>query len=77
MTPDELEELSKIESDIRLSKERRLGLCSKLNYFFFEQVYPSNLDMYLQLKKSGGAHSDYSAIDNESVLRGYGIEIPA
>jgi len=34
------------------------------------------LETYLQLKNDDGALADYSQIDNEAILRKYGIEIP-
>ena len=34
------------------------------------------MEKYLQLKKESGVSADYSTIDNEAILRNYGIEIP-
>jgi len=36
MTPDELEEFSRLVSDDKLAKERTAGCCEKLIYFFFK-----------------------------------------
>lgn len=35
LTPDEMEELARLVQDGRLAEERRVGLCAKLNFFFF------------------------------------------
>ena len=76
MNPDELEELSSLQLDERLDKERAPSLCAKLSYFFCKQTIPSNLETYLQIKEKHGAEGDYSCIDNESILANYGIVIP-
>ncbi len=76
MSPDELEDLAKLREDIQLAAERKQNFCSKMYYFFCEQVQPSNLETYLSIKKESGADGDYSSIDNETILRNYGIVIP-
>ena len=45
-------------------------------YFFFTQEQPSSLETYLKIKKETGADGDYSCIDNETILRNYGVVIP-
>lgn len=34
------------------------------------------METYLELKTQNGISADYSSIDNETILRNYGIEIP-
>lgn len=77
MTPDELDELSRLEADCKLAEERRPSFCTKFKYFFFKQEYPSHLATYLQLKKQHGGLDHFACIDNESILRNYGIEVPS
>jgi len=45
-------------------------------HFFFELNEKSSLETYLQIKEAGGATADYSAVDNETILRNYGVVIP-
>jgi len=76
MTPEEMEALQKLNQDIELANERKLGLCRKMYHFFFEREEKSSLETYLQIKEEGGATADYSAVDNETILRNYGVVIP-
>lgn len=76
MTPEEMEEHSALVTDELLEKERAPNCFSKLAYFFCRQSYPSHLETYLELKQSLGREADYSVIDNESILKKYGIVIP-
>ena len=76
MTPEEMEEHSSMQADEKLEKARSPNCCSKLAYFFCKQNIPSHLQTYLELKESEGRQADYSVIDNESVLKNYGIVIP-
>ena len=62
-------------SDDKLSEERTPGCFSKLNYFFFKQEHKSHIATYLELKGKYGEEGDYTAIENESILRDYGIKI--
>ena len=77
MTPDELEDLAKMEEDQRFSAERSLGFCAKMKHFFFEQTYHSHLETYLNLREQDlSSAPDFSQLDNEHILALYGIEIP-
>ena len=76
MTPDELEDYSKLISDEEIQKERTPGCCQKLTYFFFHQKYKSHLETYLELKAENGESADYSVLENESILKNYGIILP-
>ena len=76
MSPEEMEEWSALLDNERLEKERQAGCCAKLSHFFCKQKHTSHLETYLELKKSEGREGDYSVIDNESILKKYGIVIP-
>ena len=76
MTPDELEQHSRLMMDFSLEHERQPSFCSKISYFFFKQEIPSHLETYLNIKKEHGADGDYSCIDNEAILLQYGIIFP-
>ena len=64
-------------ADEKLERGRQPGCCAKMAYFFCRQAHKSHLETYLELKKSQGQEADYSVIDNESILKQYGIEIPS
>ena len=76
MSPEEMEEWAALMDNERLEKERQPGCCAKLSHFFCKQKHTSHLETYLELKKSEGREGDYSVIDNESILKKYGIVIP-